>query len=278
MADYLSKLKENLAKTGPNLTIATSGGADSAPPALGATRARLVSYIEVGHQKSSFQGQEKIKPTAVLQFELSGPKHPPRVGENGTQYPTLITVKMAIGLHPKNGYFKLFNLLNTISGGGKTHFADLVGLAWAAKVTHRKYTNAAGEEKIAANLREDAWSFSPLTFEDPESGELRTLRAGPQISASRVFVWDFADAGQWESLHIPGTFEDGSSKNRFQNTIREASNFSGSLAEAITLSLSEPSAVAPADSDAAPEADEFDDFEPPAPLPAKAKAAVDPLE
>lgn len=255
----IKKLQEEAAATARDLTKPQEGGGDYQPPAEGQTRVRLVGYVELGTHTSSFKGTPKTKPRCELTFELSGPKHEPRKLDDGTLIPHRITLRETVGYHKKSNYIKLFNVLN--AGGTATTFLDLVGNAWLAQVTHRKFTRADGSEGTVAELKKnEAYTFRPTTYEDPESGELRSVKVSAPVGDLRVFLWDYPSLDTWNSLFIDGQFDDGASKNKLQIKIVQAENFPGSSVEEFLLthkididSLRKAGAKAPAEPEEAPD-------------------------
>jgi hypothetical protein len=229
MAIDLKKIRADVAEQAPDLTNPNAGGGgDFAPPAEGLTRTRLVGYVEVGvHTTKSIHGA-KTKPRSWQFFELSGPKHEPKVLDNGDKLPFRIRTKEIVGTHVKNGYIKLFNQLN--HDGTAKNFVDLLmDYAWLAKVSHYKFKRADGKEGVVAQLKTNqVYSFSPVTFEDPATGDMRTVAVPPALSAPMLFLWDSPDLDQWDSIKIDGARDDGSSKNYIQDEIRKAENFVGS--------------------------------------------------
>lgn len=224
----LKKLRGEVASTGKDLTKPSAVGEGFAPPDIGPTRLRLVSYIETGVHRTVFKGAPKIKPRSELTFELSGPKHEPKVLENGDKIPFRITVKEVVGTTAKNGYIKLFNALNT-DGTAKNFLDLLMDGAWRGTVSHYKFKGNDGSDRVVAQLKKDgAYQISPVSFEDPETGEVRTVAVPPPLTTPRVFLWDYPDLDQWDSLFIDGTRDDGTSKNYIQEKIKSAENFVGS--------------------------------------------------
>jgi hypothetical protein len=282
LAIDLSKLRQEVDATGSDLTKPSSGGGDFAPPAEGPTRLRLVSYIETGVHKTMFKGAPKVKPRSELTFELSGPKHEPRKLDDGTLIPFRITVKEVVGTTARNGYIKLFNLLNT-EGKAKNFLGLLIDGAWRGNVSHYKFKSHDGSDRVVAQLKKDgAYQISPVSFEDPESGELRTVSVPPAITEPRVFLWDYPDLEQWDSLYIDGTRDDGTSKNYIQEKIKSAENFVGSpiynlLIESGRADEAEPiqgAADEDEEGDEKPAAQSLETAAPaPAPAPAKPAAA-----
>lgn len=207
-----------------DLTNPTSGGGggDYVPPAEGPTRTRLVGYIETGiHTTTSTHG-EKTKPRVQLIFELSGPKHEPKVLEDGTKIAQKITVKEIKGTHVKNGYIKLFNQLN-YNGTAKSYLDLLLeGGGWRATVSHYKFKKGDKEVVIAQLKNNGAYTFASPEFEDPETGDLRKVAIPPALSDLRLFRWDKPTLAQWDSIFVKGD------RNPWQTLIRQAENFEGS--------------------------------------------------
>jgi hypothetical protein len=217
MALDLSKIREEADQTGKDLTKPSTGGGDYAPPAEGPTRLRLTGYVEYGVHTTQYQGNPKVKPRSELTFELSGPKHEPRTTDDGTKIPQRVSIKEVVGTHAKNGYIKLFNILNH-DGTAKNFLGLLMEKAWRGTITHRKFTGRDGKERVAANLKKDgAYQIFPVTFEDPESGETRTVSVPPAVGQLRVFLWESPDLDQWDSL-----------LDYQKDLIRSADNFTGS--------------------------------------------------
>lgn len=227
MALNLAAQQNRIATAARDLTKAVVVG-DFAPPAAGATRLRLVGYVETGVHKKVFKGEEKFKPQVELTFELSGPKHQPRKTDSGVLIPHRIVVKESVGFTVKNGYMKLFNQLN--HDGSHTNFVTmLMESSWRGSVLHREYT-IGDQKRIAAELksRVNGYQIFAPTYEDPDTGELKQVTADPAITAPRLFLWEDPDLDQWDSLYIDGTYDNGDTKNVLQERIKRAENFVGS--------------------------------------------------
>lgn len=233
--NFLKKVKalgEAVAKTGKDLNQQTAGG-DFSPPPAGPARARLVSYVELGvHTKRSKLYGDKTKPMARFTFELSGPKHAPREvgeGDEKKQVPYLISFEEPIGQGAKNNYSKLFKLM-VKEYPDATNFIHLIGKGFRVEVFHRKY-KVGDQERVAAELKskESGYSIKPLSYISEETGELVKATAGPVLSKISAFVWDEGDdLDFWDSLHVDGLYDDGSTKNKIQEKIKRAENFVGS--------------------------------------------------
>ena len=244
MIDFKA-LGAKAAAEGKDMTKAVQGGGgDYEPPAAGPCRLRLIAYIELGKQKGTFQGKPVVKEKVQLVFELSGPKHQPKVMDDGTKLPHRITVTENLSLNEKANFFKLFTRMNY--AGAATHMAQLVGEAYLGTVYHRTYKGRDGKDRIAVDLsnKADGYSIRPPRFEDPETGELRVIAVDPPISALRCFLWDYADKEQWDSLFIDGEYPErkddkgvvvakAKSKNVLQHAVLRAVNFDGSPLHAL---------------------------------------------
>lgn len=242
----VAALANEAAESGPDYTVASAGG-DYKPPEAGATVARLVGYIETGvHTRKSAQFGDKTKPMATFIFELSGRKHEPKELDGGRKVPHLIQFELAISQSPKSGFYKLFKLLTESYPGAKNP-GQLLGKAWRATVYHRKY-KVGDAERVAAELssKERGWSFQGLEFEDPETGEMRKVKVGEVLSDYRLFFWDTATLDQWDSLFIDGTYDNGDSKNKFQEKIKVAENLAGSEIERLLIEEGREGELVPA--------------------------------
>lgn len=240
----LAALAAELEAEGVDLNEARGGGGgDYVPPAEGACRVRLVGYVEVGtHTETSRQFGSKTKPRCELTFELSGPKHAPKEID-GVKYPHRVVIRESIGFHEKNGYLKLFKLLNT--NGTAKNFLQLVGQPFRATVVHRKYVGADGKERISAGLKSDqGYTFQPVTYEDPETNELRTIKVDEALTPIKYLIWDRPTLAQWDGIFIDGAYDDGGSKNKLQEKCASAENFIGSALHALLVENDRPIPVA----------------------------------
>jgi hypothetical protein len=247
MVDF-KKIAEQAA-TYQDQSVAKAFGGDREPPAAGPCRLRMVGYVETGKHAKTWQGKTKHADQVEVTFEVSGPKHPPVIGEDGTKYPLLITIKEGLSTSDKARYFKLFRALN-YSGKFK-HGAQALGEAYKGRIVHREYTRRKdGTKGIAVELFDKAtgaFTIEPPRYEvvngdDHENpgptGEYKPLKVDPAITPLRCFVWALADQDQWDSIFIDGEYEqrtkdDGTvipakSKNVIQAKIMSAINFQGS--------------------------------------------------
>lgn len=234
MVDFSKAVAEAAAQT--NMNEATKGGGERRVPEAGLTRLRFISYIELG--KHHDEKYKKDKEEVVLQFELSGPKHPVLELDDGRKVPFVITIRESKSLNEKANFYKLFRRMNYT--GEHTHFAEMLGKEFLGTVVHSKKE---GSDVVYANLRDDGgYTIRPPFVEDPETGESRKIEVSAPLSAQRCLLFDYADKEQWDSIFIDGAYDeekdkDGNvtkaarSKNVYQTRIREAKNFQGSSVE-----------------------------------------------
>lgn len=236
MAFDISSAVNAAASQGVDMTKAQSGGGDYQPPAKGVARARFIGYIEGGKQKHEWEGKVSYKDKVRLIFELSGPKHPPHENGDGEKFPIRITIEENLSLNEKAHFYKIFRAMNY--DGDATHIAQLLGKEFLVTVAHKESKKG----RVFATLKNDAGQYTIRTpyHEDPETGETRKISANPQISETRLFLWDFASKEMWDSLYIEGEYPEkkddktgevifpARSKNVFQEWILGANNFEGS--------------------------------------------------
>lgn len=268
MTDFASMI-EQAAAEGPNMNeaVAGGGGGDREPPAAGMCRLRLISYIEVGRHLDGKEGQQKEKELVKLQFELSGPKHPPKELEDGRKIPHVITLTLPLSLNEKANFYKLFRRMNHT--GAHRHMAQMLGEEFLGTVVHRDNGKQGDEKRTYANLRDDGgYTIRPPFVEDPETGESRRVSADPQITPSKCFIWNYAGDKKkesWDGLFIDGNYDDrkdaqgntipGASKNYWQNLIKSALNYAGSpMCELLFGDVDLPESTKPERTDAAKEA------------------------
>lgn len=242
----IAALAAKAAAEGKDMNTAQTGGSggDYTPPEAGATWLRLVAYIEVGNQEETVMGKAKVRPTAIFTFELSGPKHEPK-DVNGEKVPHRISIELPISLNEKAHFYKLFRALNY--AGKATHAAQLVGSAYKGVVMHHTYKGRDGKDRVYADLKDrstGSFTISSPHFQrfDEEGnpvGEPALKNVAPAITPLKLFLWEYADKAQWDSIHIDGEYPartDGQgnvvsparSKNVYQNKIKAAKNFKGS--------------------------------------------------
>jgi hypothetical protein len=263
-------------------TKTTAGGGDYVPPAEGACMLRLVGYIELGKQAGEYKGVANKRDKVRLEFEVSGPKHPP-IEIDGVLKPIIIAIEENLSLNEKAKFKKLFNRLNY--AGSATHAAELVATteAYKGRIVHRKYKRRDNTEGVAVELYDKAteqYTIEPprrmLVDEDSglETGEFAVIKVAPATTKPRVFLWNYADLDQWASIFVDGEYperkdKDGKvtapakSKNVLQAKIKLATNFVGSPIHAAILAsggdLSIPDAESGRDLGDAPSDDDAPD-------------------
>ncbi|CAB3697733.1 hypothetical protein LMG3458_02479 [Achromobacter deleyi] len=227
MAFDIKKAVAKAAKT-TDMNQSVKGGGAYTPPAEGKPGVRFIAYVELGPQKETFKGVERIREQVKLVFELHGKKWP--VDANG--HPPRMTITIAKSLNEKAAFFKLFKQMN-YSGKFK-HIAEMLGQDFSGQVFHRKVGEGA-EQKVYAGFKDPASGMLCITppFVADEDGEDKRRNIPPAVADLRLFLWDCPDKEQWASIYIDGTFDDGKSKNVFQDAIKASPSFAGSPVEAL---------------------------------------------
>jgi hypothetical protein len=241
----ISKLQQLAAEKGEDQTQAQEGGGGSLElPAPGVGGCRLISYIELGKHVTQF-GKDKPKEVeqVLLEFELVGKKWPAKNEDTGRERPFIVRPPaMTKSLNEKATFYKLFNRLNY--DGGAKHFAQLVGKDYRVTVA-LKEVGEGSDKRTFVNIRDDSGFTLVPPFsdvEDPESGEIvrKRMKVAEATTPLKIFLWDFADKEQWDSLFIDGVYGEekdkegnviegtGKSKNWIQEKIKSAINFKGS--------------------------------------------------
>lgn len=264
--NFLDKIKaaaDSAVASGADQTKATKGGTEIpvAPP--GKCKLRFISYIELGMQAGSFQGKPTVKDKVLLGFEVSGPKYPPTILDDGTKIPYRVSIEENYSLNEKAHFKKLFDRMNY--SGKAQHMAQLLGDAFSGELFHRKYAKK-GEAKddpskwtgVAVELRAKGGDyqvlpprFQPMDEEGNPVGEMQMMKIDPPISEIRGFIWDHPDMEQWSSIFIEGEYPErkddkgvvvapAKSKNMFQAKIMQAKNFKGSPIEALLMAGGKP--------------------------------------
>lgn len=225
--DYAAAVAAAVSQAPVDMNKSVKGGGDYTPPAAGVCRLRFISYIEIGKHENRIPGKPpKVEDQVQLTFELSGPKHEPKVLEDGTVIPHRIVLTLNKSLNEKATFFKLFKRMNY--AGTATHMAQLLGGAYLGTVVHNTKGEGA-DKKTYANLKDDnGITIRPPTIDDVETGETRTINVAEPTSDIRCFLWDFASKEMWDSLFIDGEYEEGKTKNVIQAKVQAALNWEGS--------------------------------------------------
>lgn len=234
----LDKLLKQVQEKGEDQSVAKSGGGDYSPPEAGLTGARLVGYYEVGMHEFEFENKKKTQNEVHLVFELIGKKHPPRENDSGEKFPIRITLKMGLSLNEKAWFHKIFSKLRT----DEKHFIELLGKPVLLNIVHK--ASKRDKDKVFAEIEKDSIRKPVIQVPEMVDGEAtgnlidQPFAVGAALSELKAFVWEFADAEMWDSIYIPGEYEerkdkDGKvtsparSKNVLQLLIASALNFKG---------------------------------------------------
>ena len=235
----MSKLEQLLsqanaaAETAVDMNEAQKGGGRLLP--AGYAFGRVVEYIELGMQPQEYNGKAKDPALEVqLAFALYGEGYQ---NEDGTPY-VIRPYSFAISRSEKAKAFKLFKSLNW--QGTAKHFAQFLGQAFLVKIEHVKNK----ENKVSHKVDLDGF-LPPL---DPVTKQPYPIPAARDEDL-KLFLWDHPTKEAWDSLYIEGTWDDGKSKNRTQETILAAMDFAGSPLEQVLKGALPSLAVA---SEAAP--------------------------
>lgn len=240
--DFLSNIQGaiNEAAEQTNMNEAQAGGGDRRMPEAGLARLRFISYIEVGNHHDA--RYDKNKDEVILQFELSGPKHEP-FEVNGKKIPFIITIREGLYLNEKANFYKLFRRMN--HEGTATHMAQLLGKEFLGTVVLRDNGKTGKEKRVYANLRDDGgYTIRPPFVEDVETGETRKVPVQEALTPLKCFIFDYATKEMWDSIFIDGQWdpktdsegniiEEGRSKNIYQDQIKAAQNFEGSVIQGL---------------------------------------------
>lgn len=235
----MSKLEQLLsqanaaAETSVDMNEAQKGGGRLLP--AGYAFGRVVEYVELGMQPQEYNGKAKDPALEVqLAFALYGEGYQ---NEDGTPY-VIRPYSFAISRNEKAKAFKLFKSLNW--QGTAKHFAQFLGQAFLVKIEHVKNK----ENKVSHKVDLDGF-LPPL---DPVTKQPYPIPAARDEDL-KLFLWDHPTKEAWDSLYIEGTWDDGKSKNRTQETILAAMDFAGSPLEQVLKGALPSLAVA---SEAAP--------------------------
>lgn len=225
---------EDAIESGIDMNEATKGGGGRLLPE-GYAFGRLVEYIEFGNQPQEFGGKAK-EPSLefALGFALWGQGYQ---NEDGTPY-IIRTYNTALSRNEKSRAFKMFKALNW-KGTAKS-YAQLLGETFLVKIAH-KAKSATDTTKVS---RIDLDGFLP-----PLDPVTKAPYGIPEAADElyRMFLWNKPTKEAWDSLHVDGTYDDGKSKNRVQETILAALDFQGSPLQQLLMAsgLSALPAAAP---------------------------------
>ena len=244
MSDFLKNLKAAADSTGANQSEVKSGDFEKMIYPEGGVRLRFVSYVELGKHEKTWKGVKKTPNIARLGFEVSGPRHPPVVGNDGIPRPLIVYIEETLSQDPKANFVKLFSLLNHARAA--SHAIYLLGEAYIGKLVHRRFKrkdDPVDPEKwtgLDYKLRDDTGYTIRAPFrEDEDTGEMISVQVVPALTPLSGFLWDAPSQEQWDSIFVPGEFPErknaagvvvaqAKSKNITQERIMRAANFKGS--------------------------------------------------
>ena len=248
----------------------------------GITIGRFIEYIELGDQpQRAFKGEAKPNhATARFTFELLHKRHAHEIEVDGKKVTVYdrFSFKEAIKLGEKARFKKLFKTM-TYGRSDITHFAQMLNDPFILNFEHNEGEKD-GKKVTYVNLYVDGkYGIQPPVVSDPIAGTTTPVPVPAANSPIKIFLWDLPTKETWDSLYIPGTrtvkegkTEKEVSKNWLQETILEASNFTGSpLEDMLTGSAELTAAVEQAEEVAKPAAKK-----PVAAQPAKTSAATAP--
>lgn len=214
------------------------------PPAEGKVFVRLVQYLELGKSSYEYQGKPKVKDNVRLVFEIPPSEKYPghEYEENGVKKvrPQMLTINANKTQGANGGWIQLVAKLN--HDKSITHVAQALGKAFKVEIIHNK-KEVNGKEVVYANInRGKEYLIEPAVREvtDDEGNITKEpVKVKDPISPILCFLWDYADMEQWNSLYIPGEYEEvknekgeverpARTKNVIQERIKQATNFIGS--------------------------------------------------
>lgn len=239
-----------IAETAEDMNQATKGGGGGSGRRLpiGTAKARFVGYIELGQHYQTVQGKPKEKPDSMflMAFALWGrgravdEKGQPVVdaetgkpvfadfhNEDGSPAIRWLPYEMNLSRNEKARSYLLFKRMNY--KGLAKQFIGLLGEAFLLPCTYEVSKKDASKAYFTMQYTD----IKPPFIEDLETGETKTVEvpAAPD-DAYTYFLWDNPDQADllqtFHDLHIEGNWDDGKSKNRFQNKIMSAVNFTDS--------------------------------------------------
>jgi hypothetical protein len=206
-----------------DMTVATTGGTAKLFPA-GYAFCRLVEYIEQGdHMQSHNNVAKGYAPESQLAFAVWGEGI-----QNDDGTPAIVHLwAFNMSTNEKAKAFKLFKKLNY--KGTAKRFSQLLGEGYLMLIEHSKPKKAGDPIKHQVNLEGFLPPYDTMTkvpYPIPEAAD----------NLYKLFLWNTPNLTQWTSLFVDGKWDDGKSKNKQQDKIMLANNFSGSPVENLLIS------------------------------------------
>jgi len=260
LAELRALAAADVQETGIDMNVAQSGGGGRLLPE-GYAFGRMVEYVEVGMQPQEYNGKAKDPALEFfLGFALWGDGYQ---NEDGTPY-IIRTFNTSLSRNEKSGAFLMFKALNW-KGTAKS-FGELIGETFLVKIKHVPKDKAQPQGPKVSRL--DTKGFLPPL--DPVTRAPYNIPEAPD-AMYRMFLWNKPTKAGWDSLFVEGTFDDGKSKNKVQETCLSALDFQGSPLQ--QLLLASGVTTLPAAPAAAPAAPVLPAAPSVAPTPAPAPAA-----
>ena len=206
----------------------TTGGSFKIWPE-GNAIARLIWYIETGNhaQKDHKSGvMNAPTPQMKMAFAMFSPNYTQDDGSPGI----IISYDTTISQSEKANATKIFKKMNW--KGIAKHFSQFLTEPFIINIKQRKDANG----KVVGSyvdLKEISAPVEPLSKQPYSCPEVST-------DLLKLFMWDTPTKEMWDSLHIDGTRDDGSSKNWLQEQIMKATNFPGSPIEQLIFGSNAP--------------------------------------
>lgn len=267
MSSILEQIRaqaELAAQTGPDMNEVQVGGTARVLP-LGTAMARLVGYVELGMQPQEYNGTAKA-PAMEFQlcFALTGagpnPDKPgetiPYTNEDGSPY-LFWTYPTSMSRNEKATAFLVFKAMNY--KGTAKHFGQLIGDSFLLPIVD--FTNAKTKK---VSRRPDLRQIKPPFYSDPMTGQVVTVPVpAPREQDLKFFSWEHPTLEGFNALKVEGEWENKDeatgtikkeSKNKMQEAMLGATDFSGSQLEillktngvAYTIPTKKAAAVTPA--------------------------------
>lgn len=224
------------AQTSVDMTEAQAGGS-AKPFPIGNALARLIGVVELGeHMQKDFTTKkpkglaEEIRLTFALWGTGKLEDGTPANFHNDDGTPRIWSpFDIVISRNAGSNAFRMFQKLNW--RGDKTSFAQLINGTWILPFAMMPKTKT--DPTLVHRLNIDAIipPLDPITQAPYPVPEV-------DISQYRMFLWDKPNKAAWDALYVEGEWpaKDGKpaeSKNKIQNKILAAANFSGSPLEVL---------------------------------------------